>query len=175
MILALLASVHAGTLAGVTLPDTATVAGAPLVLNGLGLREKYAIDIYVSGLYLPSPTRDGAAAIALDAPKRVVMHFVYRKVTRTQIVDTFREGFGEHATGPHAADIATLISVIPEQILAGEQIVFDYAPGVGTTLYANGKALATVPGVAFMKLVFGMWLGAKPPSEALKAGMLGLG
>lgn len=175
MILALLATAHAATLAGVTLPDTATVAGKPLVLNGLGLREKYTIDVYVGGLYLPAPTHDGAAAIALDAPKRVVMHFVYRKVTRAQIVDTFLEGFGEHATGPHKAHVDQLIAVVPDEIVSGEQIVFEYAPGVGTTMYAKGKALATVPGVDFMKLVFGVWLGAKPPSQALKAGMLGLG
>ena len=43
----------AGTLAGVTLPDTAQVAGKDLVLNGLGLRKKFVIKVYVGGLYLP--------------------------------------------------------------------------------------------------------------------------
>ena len=38
---------HAASLAGVTVPDSATVGGSTLVLNGMGLREKYFIDIYV--------------------------------------------------------------------------------------------------------------------------------
>lgn len=173
MILALLAFAHAGTLAGVTLPDTATLAGQPLVLNGLGLREKYTIDVYVGGLYLPKAVHDGAAAIALDAPKRVVMHFVYRRVTKQQMVDTFLEGFGDAAAGPQKANVDKLVAVLPDEVLAGEQVVFDYVPGVGTTMYAKGKALATIAGPDFMRLVFGTWLGSRPPSQALKDGMLG--
>ena len=42
-----LSPAHAATLAGVTLADTATVGGQPVVLNGMGLREKYFLDIYV--------------------------------------------------------------------------------------------------------------------------------
>lgn len=166
---------HAGTLAGVTLPDTATVAGQTLALNGMGLREKYTIDVYVGGLYLPTPTRDGAAAVALDAPKRVVMHFTYRKVTREQMLETFLEGFGDQATGPQKPNVDKLLAVVPEAMYAGDEISFDYAPGVGTTMSIKGKAVATVPGAEFMRMVFGVWLGARPPSAALKAGMLGTG
>ena len=43
---------HAASLAGVTLPDTAQVAGTTLVLNGLGLRKKFVVKVYVAGLYL---------------------------------------------------------------------------------------------------------------------------
>ena len=40
-------------LAGVTLPNTTEVAGETLKLNGIGLREKFWIDIYAAALYLP--------------------------------------------------------------------------------------------------------------------------
>lgn len=175
MILTLLLAARAGTLAGVTLPDTAVVAGRPLVLNGLGLREKYTLDIYVGALYLPTATHDAAAAIALDAPKRLVLHFVYRKVTRAQMIEVFHEGFGDAAAGPQRANVDALLAVVPAELVAGEEIVFDYAPGVGTTMFAKGKPLATVPGAEFMRLVWGMYLGPRPPTAALKAGLLGLG
>jgi hypothetical protein len=42
----------AGTLADVTLPDTVQVGGRTLVLNGLGLRKKFVVKVYVAGLYL---------------------------------------------------------------------------------------------------------------------------
>lgn len=175
MLLALaLTLAHAGTLAGVTFPDTATVAGTQLSLNGMGLREKYTIDVYVAGLYLGQKTHDGAAAIEADAPKRVVMRFVYRKVTKDQMVDTFREGFGDKADGPQKANVDTLVAALPAEVFAGDEMVFDYVPGVGTTVTLQGRTLATVPGAEFMRMVFGTWLGPKPPSAALKAGLLGL-
>lgn len=164
----------AATLAGVTMPDTATVGTEPVVLNGLGLREKYTIDIYVGGLYLRNPTRSGTAAIAADEPKRVVMQFIYRAVTRQQMLDTFYEGFGDAAKGAHADSVAKMQSWVPaDGVKRGDRIAFDYAPGAGTTMTLNGRALGNIPGAEFMKLVFGIFLGPRPPTEALKAGLLG--
>lgn len=165
---------HAASLAGVTLPDTATVVGQPLVLNGMGLREKYFVDVYVGGLYLVAKSTDGAAAVAADVPKRMVMHFVYRRVTRAQILESFVEDFGKQpGVAAQQANVDKLMAVVPDEIVRGEQIVFEYAPGVGTILIIKGTPAVTVPGVEFMRLVFGIWLGPTPPTPALKAGLLG--
>ncbi len=166
---------HAASLAGVTLPDTAAVAGRPVVLNGMGLREKYFVDIYVGGLYLGARSTDAAAAVAADAPKRMVMHFVYRRVTRAQMLDSFREDFGKQpGIEAHKAGIDAILAVLPEEVVRGEQFVWDYTPGVGTTLSVKGQPVTTVPGADFMRMVFGIWLGPTPPTAALKAGLLGL-
>lgn len=164
----------AQSLAGVTLPDTATVGGEVVTLNGLGLREKYFLDIYVGALYLQHPTRAAATAIAADEPKRVVMHFTYRTITKQQMLETFTEGFGAAAVGPQGANIAKMTAWVPSGgVKAGDEISFDYVPGVGTSMLLNGRVLGTVPGAEFMKLVFEIYLGPKPPTPELKAGMLG--
>ena len=79
---------------GVTMPDRSTVGGAAVTLNGMGLREKYFFDIYVGGLYLTHLTHDGPSAIAADEPKRVDMHFVYREVTKEQMMASMNDDFG---------------------------------------------------------------------------------
>lgn len=169
----LAATVHAATLAGVTLPDAANVGPARVTLNGIGLREKLMLDIYVGGLYLSHPTRDGSAAIAADEPKRVVMHFIYSKVTKEQMVDTFMDGFaGQPGLAAEKANVDKLISLVPAQVVAGDELSFDYVPGKGTSMVLNGSTLGTIPGTSFMKLVFGIYLGPHPPTEDLKRGML---
>ncbi len=171
--LLLAVTVHAATLAGVTMPDAASVGGQRVSLNGVGLREKLFIDIYVGGLYLANPTHDGAAAIAADEPKRVVMHFIYSKVTKEQMVETFMEGFGSQPSlAAEKANIDKLIAAVPAQVVAGDELGFDYVPGRGTSMTLNGSTLLTVPGVTFMKLVWGIYLGPHPPTEDLKRGML---
>lgn len=58
--LASIGRLDAASVAGVTLPDTATVGSTRLVLNGLGLRTKFVLKVYVAGLYLPQKSSDAA-------------------------------------------------------------------------------------------------------------------
>ena len=51
------AELQAGSLAGVTMPDTQQVAGKTLALNGLGLRTKYMVKVYVAGCILSRSLR----------------------------------------------------------------------------------------------------------------------
>lgn len=169
-LLAALSSAHAATLAGVNLPDSASVGGQTLALNGLGLREKFYIDIYVGGLYLVHPSHDAAAIIAADEPKRIVMHFVYA-VTRAQISDSFNEGFAG-SPGATPEQVQQVLAAMPDSIATGQEVVIDYVPGKGTTFSVAGRQV-TVPGVPFMKALFGIFVGAKPPTADLKAGLLG--
>ncbi|MBM4390566.1 MAG: chalcone isomerase family protein [Deltaproteobacteria bacterium] len=164
----------AKSLAGVSLPDASTVGTTPVVLNGIGLREKYFFDIYVGGLYLPSPSRDAASIIAAEVPKRVEMHFVYREVSRDQMVASFREDFGNQpGVGDKTQYVDRIVAWLPGSVRRGDVLAFEYAPGAGTRILLNGTALGNIPGEEFMRLVFGVYLGSKPPTEALKAGLLG--
>jgi len=76
------------------------------VLNGLGLRNKHRVKVYVAGLYLP-PRRAGA-------------------------------------------------------LKEGDQMVFTYVPGTGTTLAIKGNDKITIADPAFGRMLFSVWLGPKP-------------
>jgi len=58
-------------LAGVNMPETLSVGDKTLKLNGLGLRKKAFIKVYVGGLYLEVPSKDAAAILASDGAKAV--------------------------------------------------------------------------------------------------------
>src|SRR5688572_2966457 len=100
-ILCLLVTLPAGaaTLAGVTLPDNAQVAGKDLVLNGMGLRKKFVVKVYVGGLYLPQKQRDPRNVLSIDQPRQMVMHFLY-DVGKQQMCDAWNEGL--EANTPNA-------------------------------------------------------------------------
>ena len=161
----------AGELAGVTLPDSVSVGGQSLVLNGMGLREKYFIDVYVGGLYLPSRSTDDAAIIGLDAPKRIVMHFVYSAVPKDKINETFTEGFAS-VPGVDAAKVAQLKSWMAD-CTTGDEIVFDYVPGEGTAVTVKGQDKGSIQGADFMRGLWTVYLGPNPPTAKFKRGLLG--
>lgn len=164
----------AATLAGVTMPDTAVVAGKTLDLNGQGLRTKFFFRIYVAGLYLGTRTHDPAAAVSSDEVKQIVMHFVYSHVTRQQMVDAWNDSFGQESLSPETKKDVSLFNSWMGDISAGEQIVLTYEPGKGTTVEFAGKLKGTIPGKDFMEALWRVWLGDHPPSSSMKKGMLGL-
>ena len=166
------ASLVAATLADVTLPDTITVGNQTLVLNGMGMRSKMFIKVYVGGLYLEKKTSDPAAIIQSDATKRVVLQFIYGEVTREQMTEAFADGFKGNAPNAPKAEVQQLLGAL-ETMKKGEQMVVTYVPGTGTTLAIRGKEKLTIPGVPFAQAVFSVWFGPKPPTSDLKNGMLG--
>jgi hypothetical protein len=172
---ALAAGLGAAGLAGVTMPDTVPVSGKTLRLNGLGLRTKVFFKIYVAGLYLENPTHDAAQAVSADETKRVVMHFLYKNVTKKQLVEAWDEGFDENA-GPIGAEVKAGIAQLDGwmgDVSAGQEIVFTYEAGTGTTVEFAGQKKGTIPGADFMRALWKVWLGEHPPTSDLKKGLLG--
>jgi Chalcone isomerase-like len=165
---------HAGTLANVTLPDTVQAGNTTLVLNGMGLRTKYAFKVYVAGLYIPQKSADPGAILKPDVPRRIVMHFV-RDVSKNQLTDGFTESFENNT--PEAAktlkpDIDRLFAVL-DAVKDGEEVTFTYVPGTGTSVAIAGKERVSIAGPSFADLIFSVWLGPKPPNAGLKKGILG--
>jgi len=165
---------YAGTVAGVTLPDTVQVGSTAMVLNGMGLRTKYMVRVYVAGLYLPQKSSDAATILKAGVPKRLVMHFV-RDVSKSQLTDGFTESFQNNT--PDAAktlkpDIDRFFATL-DSITDGADLTFTYMPGAGTSVTMAGKEKLTVAGPAFAEMLFSVWLGPKPPNAALKKGILG--
>ena len=80
------------------MPDTAKVNDETLILNGLGLREKYWVDVYVAGLYLPSKMNDGDAIMKANVDKRIQVGFIYSSVPQAKMIAVLEENISNN---PH--------------------------------------------------------------------------
>ena len=172
--LGLTAAASAADLAGMSVPDTATVAGTNLTLNGVGLRKKFFVKIYVGGLYLPQKSSDADAIIISAGPDRVLMHMIYA-VSKEQFTDAWHDDF--KANNPQ--DYEALHDQI-EQFIAwfsdskkDDVVTMDWVPGQGTQISWNGSFRGNIPGDAFHKALLRVFLGPNPPTSDLKDGMLG--
>jgi hypothetical protein len=167
----------AGSLAGVILPDKADAGGQSLVLNGMGLRKKLFIKVYVAGLYLPARERSAAKVLAADSPRRMVFHFLY-SVSAKQMCDAWDEGLADNTPNAPAevkASFRTLCTHM-EAIPKGNEMALTYVPGQGTRVEVNGKAKGTLPGKPTADAVLATWIGPHPPpGEDFKLAVLGAG
>jgi hypothetical protein len=164
----------AGSLAGVTVPDSVQVDGDRLVLNGMGLREKFFIDVYVAALYLPRAERSEQSIFAADEKRQVVMHFVY-DVTGEQMCEAWADSLEANRPNANAAlkkDFDTLCTYM-ENVEEGDTMTFSYVPGEGTTVSVRGEEKGTLGNKAFADAMFASWIGQHPATGKLKKGMLG--
>lgn len=165
----------AGTVAGVTLPDKAEVKGQSLVLNGMALRKKFVIKVYVAGLYLPQKEKAANKILAGDTPYRMVMHFLYG-VNKEQMCEAWNEGL-EGNTPKASADVKKAFMNLcgwMEEIPEGNKLTMTYVPGEGTQIEVNGKMKGSLPGADVADAILATWIGPKPgPGEDFKKGVLG--
>ncbi len=179
-ILSLLLAVSAGSagaasLAGVNLPDKAEVKGQSLALNGIALRTKFFIKVYVAGLYLAEKEKAASKILAADGSRRQVMHFLYG-VSKSQMCDAWNDGLAANtpnATAEVKKSFTTLCGWM-EPIEKGKELVLTYVPGEGTAVEVNGKLKGTLPGKPTGDAILSTWIGANPdPGQDFKKALLG--
>jgi hypothetical protein len=164
-----------GELAGVTMPDSVEVGDQSLVLNGMGLRKKTIIKVYVAGLYLTEKTNDTEAILAADSARRTAMEFRLG-VSADKMCDAWKEGLEKNTANPSdelKAKFDTLCE-FQADMDKGEMMVYTYVPGEGTVVEIKGEVEGTIEGKDFADALFSVWIGPEPPGEAFKKGLLGL-
>lgn len=168
--LLLASAAGAAVVADVTLPDTITVEGQPLVLNGAGMRVKkflvIPVDVYVAGLYLKSKTSDAQAIINADETMMLKIQIVSSHLTAEKFKNATLEGFRESTggnTAPIQREIDLFMKAFAEEIKQGDVFDIQYVKDKGVLVYKNGKTTpeVLVPGLNVKKALFGIWLGKR--------------
>ena len=159
---------------GVTSPDTVTVDGKTLQLNGMGLRQKFVFKVYVASLYVEHASKNPADIIKADEVRRVELKML-RDLEKKAVVDAIKEGFEKNAGAAGLAPLQERLNKFTEKITdvkKGASLVIQYVPGKGTVV-DGGKDTYVAEGKDFADALFNVWLGAKPVDDNLKKGMLG--
>jgi hypothetical protein len=167
--------IWAGSLAGVTMDDQVTISGKSLQLNGMGLRKKLWVKVYVGGLYLESRASNTDQIVSSGQTIMVAMHFLTDRATKAKMDEAWREGFEANSPQSYAAlksRVETFIAFFGD-MKEGDEIKMAMVPGEGTTVTLNGQEKGKIEGDDFAKALLLVWLGSAPPTEELKEGMLG--
>jgi hypothetical protein len=161
---------------GVTVPESVTVADAPLVLNGAGVRSRFFVRVYVGALYLPAKETQAQAILAAGGARSVRMHFLYKELEAQKLTDAWTDGFkSNHGDAEFEALAARLaqFNALFRTVRRGETISIDLLPNGDTRVTINDEARGTVTGADFQRALLKVWIGDKPADNGLKQAMLG--
>ena len=171
-------SASAATLDGVSLPDTYTIDGQTLALNGLGLRTLtiFRVRIYVAGLYLQRPSHDAAQILASPGPKVIRLEFI-RSGTKAQVEHQYREGEAKNCGNGGCAptdreDFERLVAAAPA-VNPGDTSTYVFTDR-GVRVFANDRLIGDYADVDLAKHLLAGFIGDHPPSDSLRDHLLGL-
>lgn len=155
------------------------LGGADLVLNGVGVRKRFFVPVYVAALYVPQRSADPEVLLNQRGPRRMSMRFV-REVEAELFMNSLDVGMRKHYTPEQLAawqdQWRTLTAVIGNIVLArrADHVTWDYTPDGGARVMQNSVPIVpTMRGEDFYNAVLRVWLGPQPADAELKKGLLG--
>ncbi len=161
-------------IAGVQVPETETVEGVTLKLNGAGLRKKAIFKVYVAGLFVETPSKDASALLASNQVKSIRL-YILRNLKGKQITDAIADGFelnSQAALPKLKPRLDQLAGMFPD-VSDGDQVALTWVPDKGTVVSVRGTNVGTIEGRDFADALFAVWLGPKPVQDDLKKALLG--
>ena len=162
---------------GVNLPDTATVQGQPLVLNGAGIRTRVVIKVYVAGLYTAQKSQDANAIINATTPRRVQM-VMLRDLGADALNEALQDGLKKNLSAAALAELDAEAKQLGSLMMSigkakeGDTIILDFSQA-GVAIQVAGADKGTIPNPKFAAALLRVWLGDQPADAGLKKGMLG--
>lgn len=166
-------------LAGVKVPETQTLAGTDLRLNGAGIRFRGPFRVYTAALYTAAPVTTANAFHAQPGAKRLVLTML-REVDSTDLGRLFIRGIEKNMPRTDVGEVMTQLARMGEIFAAnkrmqpGEQLVIDWVPASGMQITARGQRQGDpFPSAAFYQAMMNIWLGPSPADWPLKDALLG--
>ncbi len=172
-------NLYSKRIAGVDIPRTFEYAeGKTLHLKGAGFQKKLWINIYGCALYLEDTSADRISIVNDDRPMAFRMHITYGKMKRKQLIKGLRDGF-QYSTKKNEIILKALkpriekfLSFFDKEPQKYDTATFLYIPGEGTHVNLKGEYRGLIPGLAFKKYLFNIWLGNHKATQRIQKGIL---
>lgn len=165
-------------LAGVTFPATKVVEGKTLTLNGVAMRKAMGfVKVYVAGLYVEHPSKDGAELIGSEQIKHMVLHYLTGMATAKKLqngfIDEMKKCNSKEMFERNKSDVDLYASWLDKDMKPGLTSVSTYVPGKGLTLEYQGLVKGTITNNEFVRMYYNYNLGEKADKK-IRNGLLGL-
>jgi len=167
---------------GFDVPESVTLSGVPLVLNGVGMRAVAVLKGYSAALYLSGKSQQPSEVLANTGPKRVQVRMLLQiSVGAEEFVKAINKGVQRNCGEAERLAVADRVAQLNANLRSvgkvsrKDLINLDYLPDKGLVLSVNGKVIGEpLPGADLYGAILKVFLGEQPVDKKLKAGMLGL-
>ena len=133
-------------------------------LQGQGRLTFWGFDVYDARYYVADPKGQNGFALEIQ----YIRAFKGNDLAKRTIVEMSRQGVSEKQ---RALWLQSLEKIFPD-IASGDTLIGLHLPDKGTMFLHNGKVIGDVPGDAFAKAFFGIWLDERTSAPKLRTALI---
>lgn len=153
---------------GYHFPDSVTVAGQNLLLNGAGVSTIFSFKATAVAFYLPKKETTEEAACAVKGAKRIQLYMLRDVSARdlsNVLLDRIRQNVSTEEFAANIVQTAQLGAVFGTRpkVFKGDMLDIDYNPATKSSeFFLNGQKVGdTIQGEAFFPMMMKVWIGPK--------------
>ncbi|WP_407276457.1 chalcone isomerase family protein [Halothiobacillus sp. DCM-1] len=172
MILGLIGSLIFSGTACAELPAKLSIDGQTWPRRGEGTATYLWFDVYDAGLYTPKPV-SAARVLEPDTPRALVLHY-HQRVSAAQIREASQTVLERQYDPSQLAALQPALDALEssmQSVQPGDRYTLIWQPP-RLILQFNQRTVFSREDAALAQAYFGIWLGASPLSESLKAALL---
>jgi hypothetical protein len=146
----------------------------PEKLSGTAMRKKALFNVYTIGSYVSTEFRGRSAEELASCDMAKQLHLVLeRNVSGADMARAFDEAINANHPSEFATELGKLKTLIKaHDVQRGEHVWITHVPGYGLHIQLVGKTSEFIPGLAFAKAVWEIYLGQKNVGESVKKGLV---
>jgi hypothetical protein len=133
-------------------------------LQGQGRLTFWGFDVYDARYYVADPKGQNGFALEIQ----YIRSFKGNDLAKRTIHEMSRQGVSEKQ---RALWLQSLEKIFPD-IASGDTLIGLHLPDKGTMFLHNGKVIGDVPGDAFAKAFFGIWLDERTSAPKLRTALI---
>jgi len=162
----------AAEISGVQFSEFYQNQGIRMSLQGTGLKTMLFFKAFVAGYYTNLPN---AADPLGEFSKRIEVEYFVNipgKKLNNYTIEQMKANISEEMFQSLSAQIKLMGEYFVD-LKKGDRFALTYIPGRGTEFSHNGRVTGVIPGLAFAKALFSVWIGEKPFDPQLKEQIYG--
>jgi len=149
----------------------------PLSLNGLATYSDLTKDYYVGALYLPAPESNGQKILNLNQRKLMKLLVTAKRWSARTWTQQWQGNIAINnhlVAGELQKSLKRFTTLLKSDLLAGDLIMVDYDPAMGTQIFINQQLMLTSSDMTLFNALLATWIGKLPPSREFKSRILSL-
>lgn len=148
-----------------------------LMLNGSAPYAYLNQEYYVVGLYLPHASSDPLYIFSDQTPKKIRMVISANRWSVRMWARDWQDNFSINNSVANVSErvqgaLENFVSLPREDLLRGDEITVEYAPGRGSALRFNGDIVFVDPAPSLINAFLSVWIGELPPSREFRQRLL---
>jgi outer membrane biosynthesis protein TonB len=149
-----------------------------LQLKGAATYQELGKDYYIASLYVTDSSQDALVLLADDQGQQMKIKVVAKRWSARKWKAQWQNNIAinnEIDSDPQLAEAIVSFTDFPlNSLRAGDELIIDYVPNIGTSIYFNSHQVVTTNNVKLYAYLLNTWLGKFSPNRIFRESIAGI-